>query len=220
MKLMKAAGAGFIALNLALLPVRASAEPVSGRETSGELYQWTYGFDAVLADSAVNIRVAVNWIAVNGVTQAELARAKRKWMEAIRQTWDGRYAFVTTGGERYPIRVTVTDSGPDIHHEVLVRRKGRTTDSLDWDLSASAEFAAHEFGHMLGANDEYRGGAVGSAGIGPVESVMNNRSGRKVLPAHFHRVRDWFLRSTGLERVQVVSVMTTEENGKERGPVL
>lgn len=220
MKLMKAAGAGFIALNLALLPAGGWAEPVTGREMSGDLYQWTYGFDAVLAESAVNIRVAVNWIAVNGVTPAELARAKEKWMEAIRQTWDGRYAFVTTGGERFPIRITMTDFGPGIHHEVLVRRNGRTTDALDWNLSASPEFAAHEFGHMLGANDEYRGGAVGEAGVGPVESVMNNRSGSTALPAHFHRIRDWFVRSTGLETVRVVSTTTTRETGKERGPVL
>jgi hypothetical protein len=217
---MKARYAGFMALSLVLLPVVAWAERVTGREISGGRYQWNYGFDAVLAESAVQIRVAVNWIAVNDVTPAELARAKEKWMEAIRHAWDGRYAFVTPRGERYPIRITVTDFGPDIHHEVLVRRHGRTTDSLDWNLSASPEFAAHEFGHMLGANDEYRGGAVGEAGVGPVESVMNNRSGSTALPAHFHRIRDWFVRSTGLETVRVVSTMTTQETGKERGPVL
>ena len=220
MKLMKAVGASFIALNLALLPVVAWAERVTGQEMSGERYRWTYCFDAVLAESAVQIRIAVNWIAVNDVTPAELARAKEKWMEAIRHTWDGRYAFLTTRGERYPIRITVTDFGPDIHHEVLVRRNGRATDSLDWNLSASPEFAAHEFGHMLGANDEYRGGAVGEARGGPIESVMNNRSGSTALPVHFQRIRDWFVRSTGLETVRVVSTITTRETGKERGPVL
>ena len=219
MKLMRGACAGFVALNLALLPVWGRAEPVTGHEVSGERYQWTYGFDAVLAESAVNIRVTVNWIAVNDVTPTELARAKEKWMKAIRHTWDERYAFVTTKGDRYPIRITVTDHGPDIHHEVLVRRNGRTTDSLDWNLSASPEFAAHEFGHMLGAYDDYRGGAVGAAGAGPDGSVMNNRSGNTPLPHHFRRIQEWFLRSTGSETVRVVFMMT-HETGKERGPVL
>lgn len=194
----------------------AEAETVSGRETSGKAFLWNYGFDADLSDHAVKVRVLVNFIPAGGCSRAELERAKAGWRERIDQVWNGKFCFVTADGTRYPIVVSFVDAGPGAHYEVVVRKSGRNTNLLNWNLSDSAGHAAHEFGHMLGAFDEYAGGATGPQGKELENSVMTNRPSGNAYPRHYEKIKVWFLGKTGLADVSIEPMVQQRQPGKGR----
>lgn len=215
---------GFIlmaAFTLASTPMAdtAGAETVSGRETSGKNYSWGYGFDAELSDHVVNVRILIDWIPVGGVTRPQLDRAKDVWLAGIDRVWNGRYALVTQDGRRYPIVITADGGGSSFHHEVIVwpAGRGRRTDELNWSLSAGPEVAAHEIGHMIGAFDEYEGGATGPDWKGFEKNIMTSRPGGAAQPRHFEKIRRWFMGKTGLSDVSIEPMAEPIETDKGRG---
>ena len=214
---MKAIVSVLMMILSAAVSFHASAETVSGRETSGDRYAWQYGFDVGIADGSVNVRVAVNWVPVAGVTWPELEVARKRWVEGILKVWDNRYQVVTPEGKTYPIRVTVSSSAPDAHHDVIVRRTGRGTNELNWNLYDTATHAAHEFGHMLGAFDEYPGGALASADESGHRGIMAGRSSGETLPRHYEKVRKWFVEQAGTADIRLLPVSDRAESMKGNG---
>lgn len=201
-----------VALVSAPGPVRALAaaelppELVESRLASGRSHAWTSRFEARLEGGSVQVRVGVHLVPAAGVTRLQLERALKPWRVGAEERWSGRFALETAGGVRYPIRVSVDFHGPSFHHDVVVGPGAGRTDQLDWHLADPPSHVAHEIGHMLGANDEYRGGAVGPGGaIADTGSLMGASPGTGALPRarHFEGIRQWFAARTGTGAVIV-----------------
>lgn len=185
----------------------AAGEPVSGRLEAGNGFAWGYAYDTELRDDGVFVRIGVHLVPTGGVTVPELERVKPGWEVGIEALWGGRFALQAPSGRRYPVRLDVDFRGLPVHHQVVVRPGKGRTDQLGWHLRDGPELAAHEVGHMLGAFDEYRGGATDPAGpVTDAASLMTSDPGPDCAPRarHFERLRVWAERSTGLPGWTVV----------------
>lgn len=186
-----------------------SPETVTGRITAMNGFVWNYAYDIGQRDNKVMIHVAINLIPADGVTRPELDRVRDKWEAGIERIWSDRFMLVTPAGERFPVVMDVTFSGVRFHHDVIVSRSGERTDELNWNLMISPETAAHEFGHMIGAFDEYRGGAVApDTGNTDRTSIMTGGpdKGVKTFARHYEGIRKWFAEKRGLSGVSLMSV--------------
>lgn len=179
-------------------------ETVTGRITAMNGFVWNYGYDIGQKDNRVLVHVAINLIPADDVTRPELDRVKEKWEVGIERIWSNRFFLVTPSGEQYPVVIDITFSGTRFHHDVIVSRSGGKTDELNWNLMISPEVAAHEFGHMIGVFDEYRGGAIArDIGITDRTSIMTGDpdKGGETYARHYEGIRRWFVEKTGLNGV-------------------
>ncbi len=195
------------------------AETVAGRITAMNGFVWNYGYDIGQKGSSVVVHVAINLIPSADVTRPELDRVRDKWEAVIERIWSDRFMLVTTAGERFPVMIDVTFSGMKFHHDVIVFRNGGRTDELNWNLLISPEVVAHEFGHMIGAFDEYRGGAIAqTAGITDRTSIMTGGldRGSKTFARHYEGIQRWFMEKRGLTTVSLISVDDVRDTGSRK----
>ncbi len=90
---------------------------------------------------------------------------KQVWETGIEQIWSNKFSL-SDGSGQYAIRFDVqfVDSGAD--YDVAVHSGAGGGDMANWYLGNlwgpdyQDELAAHEYGHMIGAFDEYAGGAT------------------------------------------------------------
>lgn len=94
------------------------------------------------------------------------------WEAAIEQAWSDRVAMHVEGMAPLPLRVDVVFNPPaDPATRVIVLPGSGPADLGAWRLQNPAAVAAHEVGHLLGAWDEYEGGAQDPAS--PVVDLMH-----------------------------------------------
>ncbi len=185
------------------------AETVTGRITAMNGFVWNYSYDIGQKDNRVVVHVAIDLVPADDVTRPELDRVKEKWEAGIERIWSDRFSLVTPSGEQYPVVIDVTFSGTRFHHDVIVSRNGGRTDELNWNLMVSPEAAAHEFGHMIGVFDEYRGGAVApDTGMTDRTSIMTGGTDKvsNTYARHFEGIRRWFAEKTGLSGVSLMPI--------------
>ncbi|NOQ15152.1 MAG: hypothetical protein GQ583_11840 [Methyloprofundus sp.] len=171
-------------------------------------FSWYYGFDIELKKQVILLNVAINLIPAPGVSRVELSQTKSIWKKAIENTWSNQYAIKTNTGAIYPILITVSFRALSFHHSVIVRPGKGSSDELNWNVRDSQQTVAHEFGHMLGAFDEYLHGANDPANpIIDSSSIMSSlpKSG-KIYARHFHKIQAWFLTKTAEEVVQLIAL--------------
>lgn len=188
-------------------------ETIAGRITANNGFVWNYGYDIELEDSALLVHVAINLIPAGGATKPEIDRIKSAWEAGIERIWSRRFSLVTPSGKQYPIVVDVTFKGSRFHHEVIVRPGGGHSNELNWNIPDSPEIAAHEFGHMIGAFDEYRRGAIAPRGaIIDNTSIMTSKStGGTSYARHYEGFRTWFIKKTGWGDVSLIHNHRKEE---------
>ena len=188
--------------------------PVIPRETVARLLSaadgrsWTARFDAACDGEAIDLVIRVRLVPGRGVTPAQLARRHEPWAQGVARVWSGSHALQLPDGRELPIRVAVRFDGPEPHHRVVVRPSGGRRDESRWNLFDPPALVAHEVGHMLGAYDEYPGGALEPrTRLTSAETIMGPAQGE--LPAaarHYHLVKDWFaLRTSAQARVVAVA---------------
>ncbi len=184
-------------------------ETVAGRLVAKNGFKWNYGYDIELKNEELIVSVAINLIPARGVTRIELDRVKPLWETGIEETWSGKYAITTLTGKRYPIIIKVVLGGRRFHHDVIVRPGEGGSNELNWYLNDGPGLAAHEFGHMLGVYDEYKGGAIPEQGaVFDGTSVMtNNQTNGVAKSRHYRMIQDWFVDNTGMDDVSLVPVM-------------
>lgn len=178
---------------------RASARTVSGKVETPNGFAWSYGYDTALRGQDIRLRVGIHLVPAAGVSPAALERARARWKPVIERVWSGHLAAVTPQGEVHPITLEVDFRGPGFHHQVVVRPGAGGTDELDWRLLDSPRVLAHEVGHMLGAFDDYRGGARPPDSIADPESVMaSGAPGEEIRPRHLRTLLPWLQKQAGL----------------------
>ncbi len=189
--------------------VSTPSEMIRGREKTLNGFAWSYGYDIKVEENKLVVRVAINLVPARGVTRLELDRVMPKWKKGIERIWSNKFALETSTGTLYPILIKVSFNSAKFHHNVIVRPGSGRADELNWNIMDSPGLAAHEFGHMLGLFDEYKGGAVRKQEmVFDGTSVMtNNRTDGITKPRHYRKIQAWFADNMGLSDVSLVPVI-------------
>jgi len=80
----------------------------------------------------------------------------KRWRDGIMSSWNVGYRATNGKKTLRIVFVPIFRFGGSAMHEVHVHTNARRANQSNWHLGTSAGTAAHEFGHMLGLNDEYR----------------------------------------------------------------
>ena len=137
-----------------------SAKPVDYYETRADGgYAWEVKYGLGFDGTAFNVQTKIH------LTGDDPGTYKQVWETGIEQIWSNKFSLSDSSGQ-YAIRFDVqfVDSGAD--YDVAVHNSAGGGDMLNWYLdtawgpSYQDELAAHEYGHMVGAFDEYAGAAT------------------------------------------------------------
>lgn len=182
---------------------------------NGEHYAWEVAFDIAIADGWMIVRRELDFNLRSG--QAPVSPLTwRAWAQEIEAVWDRKFYFHRVDCKRehrcdcsligcckYPLRIFAKQGA--VHGEVDLfegapRAKNWGKPDLWWyshtwwtELGEANRFVrAHEFGHLIGCYDEYKGGACQTGGhwVGAPNSIMND--GRTVFPRHVETFRKMF----------------------------
>lgn len=136
------------------------------------IYGWTAAFEQIW--SHVIVRIDLDPDA--SISAATVAACRQRWESGIVNTWSRRWGVGRPGEltTRLTFEVVWTASGA--HHEVQVAPGFGGTDMTHWHSDDSAGVAAHEFGHMLGNEDEYSSSICPSRSPVNTGTVMDNNS--------------------------------------------
>ncbi|WP_448191034.1 calcium-binding protein [Azospirillum sp. sgz301742] len=151
-----------------------SAKPVDYYENRADGgYAWEVKYGLGFDGSAFTVQTKIH------LTGDDPGAYKQVWESGIEQIWNNKFSLSDSSGQ-YAIRFDVqfVDSGAD--YDVAVHNTAGGGDMLNWYLdtawgpSYQDELAAHEYGHMLGAFDEYAGGATyqGQTATGTIMSDL------------------------------------------------
>jgi hypothetical protein len=125
---------------------------------------------------------------------------RRAWRRTIRQIWSRQYRIVALDPDcpcaAYDVEVDVqwAELG-DEQHTVNVHSGCEGADSANWYMGMSNLTAAHEFGHLLGLDDEYTGSCVVTSwrSIMWAPDVINvvAPGTSRVRLFHYHHFAEW-----------------------------
>ncbi len=168
----------------------ARSETISNAPPGSEAWNGTYGWRARFAlrldDSTCRAEVTVR-VRLNG----NLSQVQRvAWQTAINNAWSNRFKLCTdscccTSGYTIVAALQLVTSG---EHQV-VNVGTSTTNMGNWGASDIVDIN-HEYGHMLGALDEYFtvNGVNYGAGRQPSGAIMNNPANSPVA-RHYDLIR-------------------------------
>ena len=136
------------------------------------VYSWRPAYTQVW--SYIQIRIRLNFD--SGVSAADRAALPIRWKQGIENVWNNK-GGVAGNGESFcgfQFEVQFVTSGE--HHQVRVVQGSGATDMGIWHTVDSGNTAAHEFGHMMGNNDEYTSTACPSRNPVSTGTIMDNNS--------------------------------------------
>ncbi len=177
-----------------IIPRELKQETLTGRKQSSDKYSWPYGYDIALKNQTIQITVAINFVLAAGINMPFLNQVKQTWEAGIESTWSNRFAVTLPSGRQFSILVDAIFRGPNFHHDIIVRPDKGGSDMLNWNITDTPFVAAHEFGHMLGVYDEYKGGALSpETNLVDTTSIMTSNPQKGLVYArHYLDILDWF----------------------------
>lgn len=146
-------------------------ETLRRRVSAADGRSWDAAFDISSDGEALLLGLRVKLVPGPDVARALLREKAEAWRRAVEGAWSGCALAETSEGRRAPLRLALTFGAADPHHEVIVRGGSGRSSPLHWQLYDPPQRVAHEVGHMLGAYDEYPGGA-----LAPVDAVPSVRA--------------------------------------------
>lgn len=183
-------------------PSAAQQDPEAGRSadllrfsideavSAANKRRWRATYDVELGVDSATVLVNIRLVRGAGVNASEVERRTGPWRSEIEATWSDRVSLSDDAGRSLPLRVRVSFNAGRPHHVVAVKRRAGRVDQLSWPLFPEPGMIAHEFGHMIGAFDEYPGGGVDpDAAVIDPDNVMG--TGRKSVdpqPRHYRHV--------------------------------
>ena len=178
---------------------------VQRRDSALHRFEWRVAFDGEVTDDAVRVRLGLRLLGGPDVDAAALDARKPAWHARIIDAWDARCALVLPDGRRLPIRVDVRFRGRDPHQHIIVRPGIGRSESINWHIGDDPDVIAHEVGHLLGAYDEYDGGAQHPDRplVDPSSIMHAPPVGGVVYPRHLHVVAAWAAQHLGLESYRI-----------------
>mgnify|MGYP001815839287 CR=1 FL=1 len=152
--------------------------------------RWVSAFALTASADKVVIRINISLLPAGEVNRVALKEKTALWKAAIDDTWNDRFYVESDDGES-PIHFDVRFTHRDPHHRVVIHPGRWNPDQHNWYINTPPSIVAHEIGHMIGAYDEYRGGALSSDHpLIDTKSIMGSRAERgTALPRHLQLVK-------------------------------
>lgn len=114
-----------------------------------ENYGWSVNYDIEYHRDRLKIIIRIE---LDGETVP--VGTKTAWLAGIRSRWNGH--FHIEGPRRLAIEVDPEFTDDDNHTSVNVHTGSGRENSSNWYLTTTANTVAHEVGHLIGLEDEYR----------------------------------------------------------------
>ena len=184
-----------------------SQQQVSQKMMAGNAKHWNAGFTVSADTEQLLVAIDIKLLPQDGIRTPALERTKQAWLQGIDQVWNNRFYLQLPDKQRLPIRFQVNFKSAQAFHEVVVRKGNANPNQHNWFLDTRPEVVAHEIGHMLGAYDEYREGAI-SPDPQPVKefSLMAKNAGDgKPRTRHLHLLKQKLIEISGLPSLDIVT---------------
>lgn len=136
------------------------------------IYGWTAAFQQTWSHVVVRIRLNPD----TGITTTTMNDLRNTWQNGIESTWSNRWAAGHAAEVSLPFTFDVQWVTNSPHHTVRVRSGSHRSNMTTWDTNDTGGVAAHEFGHMLGHEDEYTDVNCPSRSPTNTGTVMDNNS--------------------------------------------
>ena len=121
--------------------------------------KWVSAYDINIANNEIRVEINISLLTPKDINRVKLKEKTELWNDAINDTWNNRF-YASIDGKKTPITIKVKFSHHKPHHRVVIHPGRWTPNQHNWYINTPAKVIAHEIGHMLGAYDEYRGGAL------------------------------------------------------------
>jgi len=145
-------------------------QPMSSGHT-----KWTSAFDIEVTDDEIVVAIGISLLVPRAVNRTILEDKITGWKAAIDATWNNRF-YTLVHQAWVPIKFDIRFSHFKPHHRVIVHPGSWTPNQHNWYINTPAAVVAHEIGHMLGAYDEYNGGAFSAQEpIIDITSIMGGK---------------------------------------------
>jgi hypothetical protein len=135
--------------------LRAKLVAVAREEFSFSFSECIYGGTAAFQQEWSHIRVRIRLDPDAGISAATINTLSTTWQNGIESTWSNKWGVGRPGELTCVFTFEVEWVADGQHHTVRVRPGPARSNQTTWDTMDSGSIAAHEFGHMLGLNDEY-----------------------------------------------------------------
>lgn len=211
-----------VSIALICLPLKALAidvnvlksETITGRMSAKNGFSWRYSYDIAFDKEKIVVQVGIHLVPYGGVTRMDLDRVKSTWEKGIEETWSNKFSIRTSSGQTYPIIVDVFFNRVSSHHQVIVRPGGGRSEIIYWNIMDSPAVAAHEFGHMIGVYDEYKGGALDPKNktIDAMSIMTCNPCHGVTYARHYQQFLEWFHKKTELQGCMVLPIENESGN--------
>jgi len=152
-----------------MIPCQADSILVEQPMSSGQI-KWTSAFDIEVTTDEIIVGIGISLLVPKAVNRPLLDDKIVTWKAAIDSTWNKR--FYTYAKQAWvPIKFDIKFTHFNPHHRVIIHPGSWIANQHNWYLDTPAPVVAHEIGHMLGAFDEYNGGA-----LSPQDLIIDNSS--------------------------------------------
>jgi serralysin len=137
-----------------------ATQRISYTQYADDPYAWDVRYDLSSYDDRISVALFVDLVGV-----APGAAIESAWRRGVDEAWNCR-VFFDDGAQLLPVDLKFDFVDTGAHQTVNVLAGTGRGDMTTWYLTTEwgeayrDEFAAHEVGHMLGAFDEYAGGAT------------------------------------------------------------
>lgn len=139
--------------------VQIETKTVEAARTAANNHAWVSKFSYQLGVDALTISLRIATSTVEQVRPLRIKEAKKRWLHEINAKWNNRFGLILSNGTIYPIKFVIKFSPIKFDHHVVIHQ-GKSANQHNWSIDMASEAAAHEIGHMLGAFDEYKKGAL------------------------------------------------------------
>lgn len=121
--------------------------------------KWTSAFDIDVTAENIVVAVRISLMVPKALNRTLLEANIAEWKTAIDATWNNRF-YIKLDQAGLPIKFDIRFTHFRPHHRVVIHPGNWIANQHSWYIDTPAAVVAHEIGHMLGAYDEYKGGAL------------------------------------------------------------
>jgi len=165
--------------------------------------KWTSKFDIHITPHHITVKINISLLISNGVNRPGIDEKIDAWNNAINSIWNNRF-YTYLENKKLPIKINVKFTHHQPHHRVVVHPGRWVPNQHNWHMETPSNVIAHEIGHMLGAYDEYRGGALSPVKLIDTTSIMGSKPIKSVAyPRHLALLEKKLISLSGNKQLKI-----------------